>query len=131
MSAAPGESIAFKTSTDVFFLLIGAVMVTAMHAGFAFLEVGTVRKKNQVNALIKIFKWDFQAPGATTTVVLLLFFSGIQLFFLGVLGEYIGAIHSQVRPKPFVAIREKINFASDSAAEPPPPAGETREGARP
>ena len=46
---------AFKTSTDVFFLLIGAVMVTAMHAGFAFLEVGTVRKKNQVNALIKIF----------------------------------------------------------------------------
>jgi Amt family ammonium transporter len=46
---------AFKTSTDVFFLLMGAVMVTAMHAGFAFLEVGTVRKKNQVNALIKIF----------------------------------------------------------------------------
>ena len=46
---------AFKTSTDVFFLLIGAVMVTAMHAGFAFLEVGTVRRKNQVNALIKIF----------------------------------------------------------------------------
>ncbi len=46
---------ALKTSTDVFFLLMGAVMVTAMHAGFAFLEVGTVRKKNQVNALIKIF----------------------------------------------------------------------------
>ena len=63
-----------------------------------------------VYALIKIFNWSFQAPGATTTVVLLLFFSGIQLFFLGVLGEYIGAIHSQVRPKPFVVIREKINF---------------------
>jgi len=46
---------ALKTSTDVFFLLMGAVMVTAMHAGFAFLEVGTVRRKNQVNALIKIF----------------------------------------------------------------------------
>ena len=46
---------ALKTSTDVFFLLIGAVMVVAMHAGFAFLEVGTVRRKNQVNALIKIF----------------------------------------------------------------------------
>ena len=39
---------------DVFFLLMGAVMVLAMHAGFAFLEVGTVRKKNQVNALVKI-----------------------------------------------------------------------------
>jgi len=63
-----------------------------------------------VYALIKIFDWNFQAPGATTIVVLLLFFFGIQLFFLGVLGEYIGAIHSQVRPKPFVVIREKINF---------------------
>ncbi len=45
----------FKTSTDVFFVLMGAIMVLAMHSGFAFLEVGTVRKKNQVNALIKIF----------------------------------------------------------------------------
>ena len=40
--------------SDVFFLLIGAILVLAMHAGFAFLEVGTVRKKNQVNALMKI-----------------------------------------------------------------------------
>ncbi|MGB3725250.1 MAG: ammonium transporter [Glaciecola sp.] len=41
-------------SSDTFFLLIGAIMVFAMHAGFAFLEVGTVRHKNQVNALVKI-----------------------------------------------------------------------------
>lgn len=61
-------------------------------------------------ALLKIFKWDFQAPGATTTIVLILFFSGIQLFFLGMLGEYIGAIHGQVRRKPFVILTEKINF---------------------
>jgi len=39
---------------DVLFVLLGAVMVLAMHAGFAFLEVGTVREKNQVNALAKI-----------------------------------------------------------------------------
>lgn len=39
---------------NVLFILIGAVMVLAMHAGFAFLELGTVRKKNQVNALVKI-----------------------------------------------------------------------------
>jgi Amt family ammonium transporter len=45
---------AFKTSSDVVFILLGAVMVLAMHAGFAFLEVGTVRRKNQVNALVKI-----------------------------------------------------------------------------
>ncbi len=39
---------------DVFFILMGAIMVLAMHAGFAFLEVGTVRKRAQVNALVKI-----------------------------------------------------------------------------
>ena len=43
-----------KTGTDTLFLLLGAAMVLAMHAGFAFLELGTVRKKNQVNALVKI-----------------------------------------------------------------------------
>ncbi|WP_111495817.1 ammonium transporter [Marinobacter bohaiensis] len=41
-------------SANTFFLLLGAIMVLAMHAGFAFLEVGTVRHKNQVNALVKI-----------------------------------------------------------------------------
>ena len=39
---------------DALFILLGGIMVLAMHAGFAFLEVGTVRKKNQVNALVKI-----------------------------------------------------------------------------
>ena len=47
-----------QAGTDVLFILIGAVMVLAMHAGFAFLEVGTVRAKNQVNALAKILS-DF------------------------------------------------------------------------
>ena len=42
------------SSGDVLFMMLGAVMVFAMHGGFAFLEVGTVRKKNQVNALVKI-----------------------------------------------------------------------------
>jgi hypothetical protein len=51
-----------------------------------------------------------KAPRATTTIVLILFFSGIQLFFLGLLGEYIGAIYGQVMRKPFVIVREKINF---------------------
>jgi Amt family ammonium transporter len=43
-----------KISSDTLFILLGAIMVLAMHAGFAFLEVGTVRRKNQVNALVKI-----------------------------------------------------------------------------
>lgn len=42
------------SALDTLFVLLGAIMVLAMHAGFAFLEVGTVREKNQVNALVKI-----------------------------------------------------------------------------
>ena len=48
----PIESL--QSANDTLFILLGAVMVLAMHAGFAFLELGTVRKKNQVNALVKI-----------------------------------------------------------------------------
>jgi Amt family ammonium transporter len=44
----------YRNIGDVLFILLGAVMILAMHAGFAFLELGTVRKKNQVNALVKI-----------------------------------------------------------------------------
>ena len=58
-----------KTSSDVLFLLLGAILVLAMHAGFAFLELGTVRKKNQVNALVKILA-DFSV-------------STIAYFFIG------------------------------------------------
>ncbi|MBU1237012.1 MAG: ammonium transporter [Gammaproteobacteria bacterium] len=43
-----------QTSADTLFILLGAIMILAMHAGFAFLELGTVRRKNQVNALVKI-----------------------------------------------------------------------------
>ncbi|MEY4597555.1 MAG: hypothetical protein RLZZ445_352 [Pseudomonadota bacterium] len=55
---------AIKVSTDTLFILLGAIMVLAMHSGFAFLEVGTVRRKNQVNALVKIL-CDF----AVSTIV--------------------------------------------------------------
>ena len=62
------------SGNDVLFMLMGAVMVLAMHAGFAFLEVGTVRHKNQVNALVKILT-DFSA-------------STIAYFFIGYLIAY-------------------------------------------
>jgi Amt family ammonium transporter len=58
-----------KDGSDVLFILLGAIMVLAMHAGFAFLELGTVRKKNQVNALVKILT-DFSI-------------SSIAYFFIG------------------------------------------------
>ena len=60
---------ALKSGSDVLFILLGGIMVLAMHSGFAFLELGTVRKKNQVNALVKILA-DFSV-------------STIAYFFIG------------------------------------------------
>ncbi|SDU98833.1 ammonium transporter, Amt family [Pseudomonas mucidolens] len=48
-------------SSNTLFIRFGAVMVLALHAGFAFLEVGTIRQKNQVNALSKILS-DLRLP---------------------------------------------------------------------
>jgi Amt family ammonium transporter len=63
-----------QAGIDVLFVLLGAIMVLAMHSGFAFLEVGTVRSKNQVNALVKII-CDFAA-------------STIGYFFIGYMVAY-------------------------------------------
>ncbi|WP_309678242.1 ammonium transporter [Polaromonas sp.] len=59
---------ALKQGTDALFILLGGIMVLAMHAGFAFLELGTVRKKNQVNALVKILV-DFSVSTVVYFVV--------------------------------------------------------------
>jgi glycosyltransferase involved in cell wall biosynthesis len=64
-----------------------------------------------VYLFLKLFYWKVTVPGVSAAILLILFFSGIQLLFLGLIGEYIGAIHSQVRKKPFVIINEKINFS--------------------
>jgi ammonium transporter, Amt family len=72
---------ALKQGADTLFILLGAIMVLAMHAGFAFLELGTVRKKNQVNALVKILV-DF----SVSTVVYFLVGYGVAYgtsFFVG------------------------------------------------
>ncbi len=63
-----------QAGSDVFFVLLGAILVLFMHSGFAFLEVGTVREKNQVNALVKIFS-DF----AVSTIAY--FFIGYQVAY--------------------------------------------------
>jgi len=72
---------ALKQGADALFILLGGIMVLAMHAGFAFLELGTVRKKNQVNALVKILV-DF----SVSTVVYFMFGYGVAYgthFFIG------------------------------------------------
>jgi Amt family ammonium transporter len=72
---------ALKQGADALFILLGGIMVLAMHAGFAFLELGTVRKKNQVNALVKILV-DF----SVSTVVYFMVGYGVAYgtsFFVG------------------------------------------------
>lgn len=59
---------ALNQGANALFILLGAVMVLAMHAGFAFLELGTVRRKNQVNALVKILA-DFSVSTVVYFVV--------------------------------------------------------------
>ena len=73
-----------QQSGDVLFLTLGAVMVLSMHAGFAFLEVGTVRKKNQVNALAKII-CDFAL--ATLAYIFVGYFIAYGLHFFHPVSE--------------------------------------------
>ena len=60
--------------------------------------------------ILKFTVWRVQLPMIAGVVILFSIFSGIQLFFLGIIGEYVGAIHSQVRKKPYVVIKEIINI---------------------
>ena len=58
----------------------------------------------------KLVYWDEFKVGTAPLVIGLFFFSSIQLFFVGIIGEYIGAIHTQVRKRPLVIEKERINF---------------------
>jgi len=84
-------------------------MRLCMFTGFivAFLSVMYGLVQLVLNVL---FYREFSAPGIATLIVALFFFSGIQLFFLGIIGEYASAIHFQVRKRPMVIVKEKVNF---------------------
>ncbi len=79
------------------FMGFGISIVSIVYA-FISLIIGLVRYR------------EVAAPGMTTLIVALFFFSGVILFALGVMGEYISAIHFQVRKKPLVIEQERINF---------------------
>ena len=66
--------------------------------------------------LAKLMFWDSFSLGMAPLVVGLFFFGSVQLFFIGLLGEYIGAIHTQVMKRPLVIEKERVNFDA-----PPPP----------
>ena len=61
-----------------------------------------------------IFYRELSAPGIPTLIAALFFFSGVQLAFMGILGEYISAIHFQVRKRPLVIEVERINYGQRS-----------------
>lgn len=58
----------------------------------------------------KLMYWDTFQAGTAPMVIGVFFFSSVQLFFIGIIGEYIGAIHTQVRKRPLVIEKERINF---------------------
>jgi len=60
--------------------------------------------------IYKIIFWDTFAVGVAPLIIGLFLFSSVQLFFLGILGEYIGSIHTQVLKRPLVIVKERINF---------------------
>jgi Amt family ammonium transporter len=117
---------AYKNGADALFVLLGGIMVLAMHAGFAFLELGTVRKKNQVNALVKILV-DFAVSaiayfcvgygiaygvhffGATDTLVAKNGYELVKFFFLLTFAAAIPAIISG-------GIAERARFYPQMAA---------------
>lgn len=70
-----------------------------------------------ISLVIHLVYWgELAPPGIATLIVAIFFFSGVQLFFFGVLGEYISAVHFQVRKRPLVIEKERINFRSPNHA---------------
>jgi glycosyltransferase involved in cell wall biosynthesis len=85
-----------------------------MCMGFGFLVALVSIAYSLIALLITVaFRGELVAPGIPTLIVALFFFSGVQLFFFGLLGEYIAAIHFQVRKRPLVIERERVNFGND------------------
>jgi Amt family ammonium transporter len=117
---------AYKSGADALFILLGGIMILAMHAGFAFLELGTVRRKNQVNALVKILidfavstiayffvgygiAYGIHFMGATSTLVAKNGYELVKFFFLLTFAAAIPAIISG-------GIAERAKFHPQMAA---------------
>ena len=90
----------------------------AMVAGLAIAALGALY------GLIVLARYVFSdhrlaEPGITALMLALIIFSGFQLFFLGLLGEYVGSINIHTRHHPRVVERERINFTGEEPAVPP------------
>lgn len=98
--------VSFTTAPLRLGLYVGFLLALAS-LGYAFL-----------NLVIGLILYGQVAePGVMTMVVATFFFGGVQLFFMGMIGEYVLAIYGQVRDKPVVFERERINFAEPAARD--------------
>jgi hypothetical protein len=88
--------------------------------------------------IAKLLFWNWLPAGTAPIIISLFFFSSVQLFFIGIIGEYVGAIHTQVQKRPLVIEKERINFPAaaggpyglppDPCLAPPGPDGAARDG---
>ena len=85
-----------------------APLRVATMAGFVMSAVSLLTAVGYLVA--KLIFWDWLNAGVAPILISLFFFSSVQLFFLGMLGEYIGAILTQVQKRPLVVERERVNF---------------------
>jgi hypothetical protein len=65
--------------------------------------------------IYKLIYWQTFTLGLAPLVIGLFFFSAVQLIFIGIIGEYVGAVYTQVKNKPLVIEEERINFDEESA----------------
>jgi glycosyltransferase involved in cell wall biosynthesis len=98
----------------------------ALYFGFFIASLSVLYAIANVIAALFLFG-KLAAPGITTLIVALFFFGGVQLFFIGLLGEYVLAIYGQTRRKPLIVERERINFGAADASQ---PAGNTTDEIR-
>ncbi|MGD9153189.1 MAG: glycosyltransferase family 2 protein [Gammaproteobacteria bacterium] len=77
---------------------------------FGFLMAGLSLLIAFLYIVLKILFWNFFPAGMAPMLIAIFFFSSVQLFFIGILGEYIGCIHTQVQNHPLVVEKERINF---------------------
>jgi glycosyltransferase involved in cell wall biosynthesis len=81
-------------------------------AGFALSAVSLLLAVGYL--VYKLLYWYEFSVGLAPLVIGVFFFASVQLFFIGVLGEYIGAIHTQVQRRPLVVEKERVNFTDDA-----------------
>ena len=107
-----------KTSNNFFSLFDVAMVGITSHSKVPLRIAAMLGFANSVVSLIiafvylvyKLVNWQTFSVGIAPAVIGLFFFSSVQLFFLGIVGEYIGAIYTQVHKRPLVVEKERINF---------------------